>query len=131
MNAMGMKKFNDQSEKPQFMYKPNPLVPNSWQIFEFKDEKSSYEPVGEYTLIETNEPIDITEKKLINLTRILNGKQDLIMLGKLTGKRILFNIVPKTSETDPTKVIFRDQDGKGVSKENAVLTIEKGVLHDN
>jgi hypothetical protein len=127
---MGTRKFNDQSEKPKFIAKPNQLVPNSWQIFEFKDDKNDYEPVGNYTLIETSEPIDITEKKIINLVRILNGKRDLIALGKLTGKRILFSIVSKGTDADPTKIIFRDHDGKGVSKENAVLTLEKGVLHD-
>lgn len=127
---MKAKKFNDHSEKPKFIAQPNPLVPHSWQIFEFKDDKNSYEPVGDYTLLQTNEALEITEKKMVNLTRILNGKKDLIDLGNLTKKRVLYTIVPKASADDPTKIIFRDQDGTGVSKENAVLTLEKGVLHD-
>lgn len=127
---MKAKKFNDHSEKPKFITKPNPLVPHSWQIFEFKDDKNSYEPVGDYTLIDIKEDIEITEKKMVNLTRLLNGKRDLIEFGNLTKKRILYTIIPKASADDPTKIIFRDQDGTGVSKENAVLTLEKGVIDD-
>lgn len=123
-------KFNDHSDKPKYTAKPNPLVPHSWQIFEFKDDKKSYEPVGDYTLINNTEDVEITEKKLVNLTRILNGKKDLLELGNLTKKRTLYTIVPKTSADDPTRIIFKDLDGTGVSKENAVLTLEKGVLHE-
>jgi hypothetical protein len=124
------KRFNDKGEKPEFMYKRNPLVAHSFQIFRFKDDKGDYEPVGEYIVIDAEEAIEITEKKMGNLIRILNGKKDLEQLGNLTKTRILFNIVPKASETDPTRIIFREYDGKGVSKENAVLTLEKGVLHE-
>lgn len=112
------------------MHKKNPLVPHAYQIFEFKPVKNDYEPVGEYIVLETSEESELTEKKLGNLVRLLNGKQDLADLGNLTKTRILFNIVPRTSENDPTKIIFRTYDGAGVSKENAVFTIEKGVLKD-
>ncbi len=127
---MGLK-FNEQSEKALFIYKPNPLVPHSFQIFMFKKEKQEYEPVGDYTVIDTREDLDITTKRLGNIVSLLNGKKDLTKLGNLTRKRLLFNIVPKRSETDPTKIIFRNHDGKGISEENAVLTIEKGVLHES
>ena len=56
--------FNDKGEKPRFMYKRNPLVAHAFQIFEFKDEKKSYEPVGEYTRIDSSEDIEITEKDI-------------------------------------------------------------------
>ncbi|MCC7305345.1 MAG: hypothetical protein IT558_03690 [Alphaproteobacteria bacterium] len=127
---MGLKNFNQESEKPQFLVKPNPLVPHSWQIFTLKKGKGDYEPVGEYTLIDTSEPTDITEKKMINLSSILNGKKRLIDFTNLTDKRILFNIITDAPEADHEKVVFRTYDGKGVSKENAVLTVEKGVLDE-
>lgn len=125
-----VQKFNEHSEKPQFIHKPNPLVNRSFQIFEFKADKQIYEPVGDYTVVDMAEPVEITEKKLSNLSRLLNGKRDLVELGNLTKKRLLFTIIPRTSESDPIKIIFRDHDGKGVSKENAVLTLKKGVLND-
>jgi hypothetical protein len=123
-------KFNDKGEKPRFIYKPSPLVARSYQIFEYKAGKENYEPVGEYIVLDADEDIDLSEKKMVNLISILNGKKDLIDLGNLTKTRLLFNIVPRASDSDPTKIIFRTHDGAGVSKENAVMTIEKGVLNE-
>ncbi len=122
--------FNDKSEKPVFTYRPNPLVPHSWQLFRFHEEKKEYEPVGDYILLDLAEDIDITEKKVANIVGLLNGGKNIMKLGDLTRKRVLFNMVPKRSENDPAKIIFRSFDGKGVSVENAVLTIEEGVFHD-
>jgi hypothetical protein len=124
-------KFNDKSEKPQFIYKRNPLVERAFHIFQFKDEKKEYEPVGEYTVLDPREVSDLTEKKMINLVALLNGKKDLVNLGNLTKTRLLYNIVPKTpGSDDKTKVIFRTYDTEGVSVENAVLVLERGVIDD-
>ncbi len=125
---MGLK-FNEQSEKPEFICKANPLAPHTWQIFQFKDAKKDYEPVGDYVLIDIKEDVEITEKKIVNLVSIMNGKKPLVNFTNLTDKRVLFNIIPDTPDTNRQKVVFRTYDGAGVSKENAVLTIEKGVFH--
>ena len=122
--------FNEQSEKPKFIYKPNPLVARAYQIFEFKDGKNAYVPIGDYTVLDTTEEPEITDKRLFNIVGIMNEKKNLIDFKNLTAKRILFNIIPSTPESKQDKVIFRTYDGKGVSKENAVLTIEKGVFHE-
>ncbi len=127
---MGLKNFNEESDKPWFIHKQNPLVAHSWQIFEFKTDKMDYEPVGDYVLIDTSEPIDINEKKLINIMTLLNRRTSgHISLNNLTDKRVLFNIVDDGSESGVLKAVFRTYDGKGVSIENAVLTIEKGVFN--
>lgn len=123
--------FNSESEKPEFLYKRNPLTPHVFQIFQFKKDKGVYEPVGTYTLLDMAESLDLTEKKMINLIAIMNGKQRLIDFTKLTQERILFNIVPNSPENLNEKVIFRTYDGNSVSKENAVLEIEKGVFEDD
>lgn len=125
-----VKDFNIESEKPEFLYKHSPLTPHVFQIFQFKTDKGVYEPVGTYTLLNLVEPLDLTEKKVINLIAIMNGKQRLIDFTKLTQERILFNIVPNSPENLNEKVIFRTYDGNSVSKENAVLEIEKGVFED-
>ncbi|MCC6597854.1 MAG: hypothetical protein IT559_03605 [Alphaproteobacteria bacterium] len=123
--------FNLESGKPAFQYRRNPLAPSVFQIFMLKEEKGSYEPVGEYTLLDLSEDLDITEKKVINLVSLLNGRRKLVELGNLTKARLLFTMVPKRSEGDPTKIIFRSYNGSGPSVENAVLTLEKGVLDDS
>lgn len=122
--------FNEQSEKPQFIYKRNPLNKHSYQIFEWRDDKTDYEPVGDYLLLQTEEAEDLTEKKVMNVVSLLNGRQKLLELGELTKTRVLFNIVPKKDENDPTKIVFRNHDGEGTSEENAILTLEKGVLDE-
>lgn len=121
-------KFNDRGEKARFIYQRNPLTEHGFLIFQYKDDKQEYEPIGEYTLIDFTEDIEITEKKVINLVTIMNGKRDLIDFSNLTKERVLFTIVPEAPESHKEKVIFRTYDGDGVSRENAVLTIEKGVF---
>lgn len=130
MNTDFNESFADSGDKPRFIYKRNPLVEHAYQIFEFKPDKNDYEPVGEYIVLDTEEDVDLTEKKMGNLVTLLNGKRDLTDFGNLTKTRLLFNIVPRTADEDPTKIIFRTHDGAGVSKENAVFTIEKGVLDE-
>lgn len=131
MNTNFNDSFNDKGEKPQFTYKRNPLVEHSFQIFMFREEKSDYEPVGDYTVIDLDQDPELSEKKIMNVINLLNGKEDLMQLGNLTRTRVLFTIVQKKTEDDPTKIIFRNHDGEGTSEENAVLTIEKGVLDES
>jgi hypothetical protein len=123
--------FNDKGEKPKFIYKRNPLIEHAFQIFMFKTDKHDYEPVGEYTLLDMSEDRDLTEKKVINIISILNGRKNLIDLGKLTNCKVLFTILPKKAEEDPTKIMYRNHDGNGISEENALLVLEKGVLDDS
>lgn len=122
-------KFNDQSEKPNFIYKRNPSVEASFVILEFKDDKKDYIPVGDYTRIDKSEDLDITEKNVINLITLLNGKTNLIDLSNLTSNQLLYNIVDDTEESEKVTIMLRSRNNKGVSKENAVLKIEKGVFN--
>ena len=122
--------FNTESEKPAFMYKRNPLIPHAFQIFMWKQGKSDYEPIGDYTLLDTSEDIDLTEKKVMNIISLLNGRKNLMDLGSLTNSKVLFHIMPKENTEDPDKIMFRNHDGSGTSTENAMLILEKGVLKD-
>jgi hypothetical protein len=126
-----VKNFNIESEKPQFIYKRNPLVKHAFQIFMFKEGKQDYEPVGEYTLLDMTEAIELTEKKVINIITLLNGRDNTMDLRNLTQSGFLFNMVPKVSEDDPTKIILRSKDASGTSVENAVMILEKGVFHES
>lgn len=126
-----VKDFNIESPRPQYIYRRNPLLPQVFQIFTFLEEKGDYEPVGKYTLLDPAEDLALTEKKVMNIVSLLNGRRKLLELGNLTKTRVLFTIVPKSSEEDPTKIIFRNYNGSGPSEENAVLVLEKGVLNES
>ena len=123
-----LEKSKRTGERTRFIHKPNPLVERAYQIFEYIPEKGDYDHAGDYVLLNKDEPHEITEKKVINLMTLLNGKDDLIDISNLTKARVLFTVVPEAQSGDQTKMIFKDYDGSGVSKDNAVFTIRKGVL---
>ncbi len=123
--------FNIESEKPPFIYKRNPLVKHAFQIFQWKEDKADYEPVGDYTLIDTEEEPELTEKTVMNIVTSLNGRAERVLdLKNLTSERLLYNIVDNedAEESNLVTIMLRTHDGMGVSKENAVLKIEKGVF---
>lgn len=122
--------FNNKGEKQRFIYKQNPLSEHAYQIFEFKEDKKNYEPVGEYIVLDLDEDKEVTRLKMNNLVDLLNGREDLQDLGDLTNVRLLFNVVPRQEENDLTKVIFRSFDGSGTSVENAVFMMEKGIINE-
>ncbi|MEZ5813954.1 MAG: hypothetical protein R3E13_04430 [Alphaproteobacteria bacterium] len=125
--------FNIESEKPPFTYRRNPLIKHAFQIFQWKEEKGDYEPVGDYTLIDLKEDPEVTEKTVMNIVTMLNGRSERVIdLKSLTSERLLFNILTNeddAEESDFVTIMLRTHDGMGVSKENAVLKIERGVFH--
>jgi len=125
-----LEKAKRTGERTRFVHKPNPLIERDYQIFEYIVEKSDYEHVGDYVLLNKDEPREITDKKIMNIITMINGKDDLIDLSNLTTTRLLYTIVPEAQAGDQTKIILKDYDGSGVSKDNAIFTIRKGVLYD-
>ncbi len=125
-----LEKSKRTGERTRFIHKPNPLVDRAYQIFEYDFKKGDYDHVGDYVLINKKEKIEVTEKKLFNLMTLLNGKDDLIDISNLTSSRVLFTLVPEAQAGGQTKIILKDYDGSGVSKDNAVFTIRKGVFDD-
>jgi hypothetical protein len=96
----------------------------------YKGGQGEYDQIGTYEVVDESEAAAITEKKLLNLIKLLSGKKSLDDLSNLTDTRLLFTIVNKKEESDPSVINFRTYDGNGVSTENAVLILEKGVLND-
>ena len=132
---MGMVKgFNTESEQPVFISKPNPAADGAYQIYGFFDDVQDYEPVGEYIPVNQNDPVELTEKSLSNLIALLNDrKEKMVSLADFKSGRFLFNIVENNKDADSHKyitIMFRTHDGEGVSEENAVFKIEKGVFYD-
>lgn len=113
--------------KGHFTYRQSPVLSRSWMIYR-KEEQGALTPVGDYTVLDRSEREDISEKKVMNLVSLLNGEQDdVIQLGDETKSRLLFHRKPKIDQNDPTQVIFYTYAGEGVSRENAILTLEPGV----
>jgi hypothetical protein len=124
--------FNRRSERQNFIYRHNPAQPGSFLILRLDPARGGYDPVGTYTVLDKNEDPDITQKRLINIVFLLNGRQgDSINFQNLTRQRVLYTIVSEAHEPeDEATVVFRTLDGTGVSRENALLCIKGGVIND-
>jgi hypothetical protein len=125
--------FNRRSERQNFIYRHNPAQPGSFLILRLDPARGGYDPVGVYMKSDAEEAFDITERRLTNIIMTLNGDQDdVLRVSHLTGKRLLYTMVTDAPDIDRyDQVVFRSHDGKGVSKETAVLKIKKGVFNEN
>lgn len=115
--------------KDTFIYRQSPVLSRSWMIYR-KDGRGDLTPVGDYTVLDREEREDVSEKKIINLVSLLNDSDDMILLGGQTNSRLLFHRKPKIDPQDPDQVIFYTYGGEGVSRENAILTLDPGVAAD-
>lgn len=115
--------------KGTFIYRQSPVLSRSWMIYR-KDLGGDLTPVGDYTVLDREEREDISEKKVINLISLLNDNDEMILLGDQTQSRLLFHRKPKLDARDPDQVIFYTYAGEGVSRENAILTLEPGVAEN-
>lgn len=122
-----LKKAMRTGERTRFVAKPNTLVERDYEIFEYDFKKGEYKKVGDYVLLNKKELREATDIKVSNLMNSLNKKNDSTDVSNLTKTRMLYTMVPEAQAGDQTKIIFRDYDGSGVSKDNAIFTIRKGV----
>lgn len=120
--------FNTNSEKTRFIFKPSPIDPKSFDILENRRGYDDYAPAGSYIVL-ADEERDLTEKRLVNLVGLLNGRGNTVDLTNEVAEQMLFQVVEKKQDSDPTKIIFRTRDGEGVSVENAIVTLRRGVLY--
>jgi hypothetical protein len=112
-----------QNHKEIFTYQPSPVLGGSFLILR-REQGGNLVPIGDYTVLDRDEPQDLSEKKVMNLVSSLNGREDLIRLGDQTKSRMLFHIKPRQPEDMRAQMVFYTYDGKGISRENAILTLE-------
>ena len=118
--------FNAESRAPTYAYQRSPVNERAFLIVKKEEAAMESVPVGDYTVLDQEEDIALSEKKVINLISLLNGRKRLMELGHETKSRTLYHVV-STRDQDPenkTKVLFYNLGSKGVSKENALLQFE-------
>ena len=106
-----------------FTYRPNPLLARSFLICR-KDQNGDVSPIGDYTVLDAREDVNLSERKVMNLVMRLNGESDLVPLGDQTKSRLLFHCKPQAEDDLRSTVIFYTYAGNGISTENAILTLE-------
>lgn len=117
----------NQDFQGNFTYRPNPILARSFLICR-KEQNGEVTPVGDYTVLDNHEDLNLSEKKVMNLVMRLNGETDLVALGEQTRSRTLFHVKPRPEHDPRTEIVFYTQSGHGVSRENAILTME-GIVH--
>lgn len=118
--------FNTLSERPRFIFKPK--GERVYEIFQRPYGAEGYNAVGDYRVVDSEEPSALTEKKLENLMALMNGRKGGQNLSAEVSTRTFYHVVPKSTHSDPTRVILRDYTGAGVSQDNAIFTIERGIF---
>jgi hypothetical protein len=121
--------FNLEARAPRYGYVPSPVHPRAFQILKYADSPNEEpRPVGDYTVLDAREDIQLSEKKVINLISLLNGRKTLMQLGHETGTRVLYHIVSECDEDGKSRVLFYQLGKGGVSIENALFRMEAGSV---
>ncbi len=116
--------FNAEGAIGKFAYQRSPVNERAFLILKKQDENKEPIPVGDYTVLDKEEDIFLTEKKVTNLVSLLNGRKRLMELGHITKTRILYNVLSEKDEENKTKILFYELQQAGVSKENALFRLE-------
>ncbi len=123
---MSFDNFNEITAKQAYTYRRNPMYDHSFVILKQLQESGQYEPIGDYTVIDMDEDIGLSEKKVMNIVALMNDSDDVIDMRKETGTRLLYYKAP-TDEPHKTRIVFYTLGAQGVSKENAILSLEEGL----
>lgn len=115
--------FNEQSKLPVYSYGRCPVNQRSFLLYR-NSRNYKADVVGDYTVLDKEEDINLSEKKVMNLVSILNGRQNLMQLGEGTKSRMLYHVVDGGEDKEQAKVIFYRLGEQGVSVENAFFRIE-------
>ena len=117
--------FNAEASAPGYGYKRSPVHERAFQILKLNDTAREPSVVGDYTVLDSKEDIGLSEKKVINLISLLNGRKNLVQLGHETNTRVLYKIVTECDDEGKARIVFYNLGKEGVSVENALFRIEK------
>ncbi|MCI5061264.1 MAG: hypothetical protein MRY79_09400 [Alphaproteobacteria bacterium] len=120
---MQTQEFNIESKAPVYSYQRCPVNERSFLLYKNAQNQQGG-VVGDYTVLDSDEDLSLSEKKVMNLISALNGRKNLLQLGEETKSRMLYHVVDSGENKEQAKVIFYHLGKKGVSKENAFLRIE-------
>lgn len=123
--------FNAQGNAPRYSYSHSPVDPNAFMILKYHGGMAGEAvPVGDYTVLDGLEDPSLSEKKVMNIISLLNGRKHLMNLGHETKARTLYKILTEADESNRQNIMFYNLGVEGTSIENALLRLERDD-HDN
>jgi hypothetical protein len=114
------------SERNCIIYRPNPYQSGAFQLFKTQTGQEEIH-IGDYILLDQREDEALTERKMVNLVALLNGRQEVMDLSTETNSRLLYQVL-SPSDNGAARILFRIYEGEGVSSENAILTYREEYL---
>ena len=84
---MNLGDFNSINTTQLYTYRRNPMHERSFVLL--KRQEQDFAPIGEYTVIDQDEDLKLSEKKVINLVTRLNGLNNIIDLSDQVDTRTL------------------------------------------
>ncbi len=117
--------FNTEARTPRYGYAPSPVNPRAFMILKHTESgRTDSRSVGDYTVLDSKEDLQLSEKKVMNLVSLLNGRQNLIQVGADSGSRMLYHVVSECDDDGKSRVLFYKLGKEGVSVENALFRME-------
>lgn len=116
--------FNESTELPRYSYTRSPVNERAFLIMLQEDAHDTAEPVGDYTVLDREEDLAVSEKKVMNLINLLNEKPGKTIQIEGVKGRTHFQILSNPEESEELKVMFYTQKGKGTSEENALFRVQ-------
>ena len=115
-----------------YYIQPHPFHKRGHQIYKIARGSEGY-PVGEYIVMDKDEPRDVTLKKLDSLTASLNNKIFATPEKQADRQLVSFQRVGARHDTHvPEQIIFyknhKGETGETRREVNAVLTFSKGEI---
>jgi len=122
--TMKMEDFNAESKVARYKYERSPVNERAFMIMRSDESGANASPVGDYTVLDEKEDIQLSEKKMMNLISLLNGRKRLMDLGHETKTRVLYNVISERDAENKTQVLFYHLGKTGISVENALFRLE-------
>lgn len=117
--------FNSEATTPRYTYRRSPVHPRGFMILKYANDMGDEPvPVGDYTVLDTGEDPGLSERKVMNLVSLLNGRKNLMQLGHETNSRVLYHVVSERDDDNMARVMFYHLGREGVSVENALFRME-------
>ena len=115
--------FSSVSDGATFLYRPHEILPDAFEIM--CKTGTAMQTIGEYVVLDKAEDRSLSEKKIINLIALMNGRSEMIDVAA-ENQRLYFHVIPRAEDSPRQQIVFRARGLEGVTQENALLTIEKG-----
>lgn len=121
---MNREEFNETTKFARYSYQRSPVNERAFMILLREDGAQTPEPVGDYTVLDQDEDLSLSEKKIINIITMLNEKPGkMISLSGEADGRVQYQVLSEPNAENDLKVLFYSQKGEGVSAESALFRV--------